>query len=243
MLEQPLDLYLTFAIEPEMDVAEPARLASALGGAQLLAIATHTSPWLLEHADILLPAAAYAETSGTYVNIEGNAQSFRGVAAPPGESRPGWKILRVLGNLVGLDGFDYAESTTVRDEVLAACADLAPDNRIGGLQDRTPRSAPGEWERVGGVPIYAVDALSRRAHALQLTPDAWGGELRLNAAAAAALDLGEAAAVRVSQGEGSAEFEVRIDDAVLDGCIWLPTAVPGSEALGAAFGPVRVEKA
>ena len=58
MLEQPLDLYLTFGIEPEMDVAEPARLASALGAAQLLAIATHSSPWLLEHADILLPAAA-----------------------------------------------------------------------------------------------------------------------------------------------------------------------------------------
>ena len=136
-----------------------------------------------------LPAAAYAETSGTYVNIEGNAQSFRGVAAPPGETRPGWKILRVLGNLVGLDGFDYAESTAVRDEALTACADLAPDNRTGDLQDRRPRSLPGEWERVGGVPIYSVDALSRRAHALQLTPDAWGRELRLNAAAAAALDL------------------------------------------------------
>jgi NADH-quinone oxidoreductase subunit G len=243
MLEQPLDLYLTFGVEPEMDVAEPARMATALGAAQLLAIASHTSPWLLEHADILLPAAAYAETSGTYVNIEGDAQSFRGVAAPPGETRPGWKILRVLGNLVGLDGFDYAESTEVRDEVLAACADLAPDNRIGDLQDLKPQSAPGEWERIGGVPIYALDALSRRAHALQLTPDAWGSELRLNAAAAAALDLGEAAAVRVAQGEGSAEFEVRIDDAVPDGCIWLPTAVPGSEALGAAFGPVAVEKA
>ncbi|MGB5743526.1 MAG: NADH-quinone oxidoreductase subunit NuoG, partial [Sedimenticolaceae bacterium] len=179
MLEQPLDLYLTFGVEPEMDMADPARTAAALGAAQLLAIGSHASPWLLEHADILLPAAAYAETSGTFVNIEGNAQSFRGATAPPGETRPGWKILRVLGNLVGLDGFDYAESTEVRDEVMAACADLAPDNRTGDLQDRRPRSAPGEWERVGGVPIYAVDALSRRAHALQLTPDAWGGELRL----------------------------------------------------------------
>ncbi|MGB5493189.1 MAG: NADH-quinone oxidoreductase subunit NuoG, partial [Sedimenticolaceae bacterium] len=172
MLEQPLDLYLTFGVEPEMDMADPARTAAALGAAQLLAIGSHASPWLLEHADILLPAAAYAETSGTFVNIEGNAQSFRGATAPPGETRPGWKILRVLGNLVGLDGFDYAESTEVRDEVMAACADLAPDNRTGDLQDRRPRSAPGEWERVGGVPIYAVDALSRRAHALQLTPDA-----------------------------------------------------------------------
>ncbi|MGB5251907.1 MAG: NADH-quinone oxidoreductase subunit NuoG, partial [Sedimenticolaceae bacterium] len=155
MLEQPLDLYLTFGVEPEMDMADPARTAAALGAAQLLAIGSHASPWLLEHADILLPAAAYAETSGTFVNIEGNAQSFRGATAPPGETRPGWKILRVLGNLVGLDGFDYAESTEVRDEVMAACADLAPDNRTGDLQDRRPRSAPGEWERVGGVPIYA----------------------------------------------------------------------------------------
>ena len=90
--------------------------------------------------------------------------------------------------------------------------------------------------------MYAVDALTRRAHALQLTPDAWGRLLRLNTGAAQSLGLGESESVRVTQGEASAEFAVCIDDAVPDGCVWLPSAVPGSEVLGAGFAPVAVEK-
>jgi NADH-quinone oxidoreductase subunit G len=90
--------------------------------------------------------------------------------------------------------------------------------------------------------MYSVDALARRAQALQRTPDAWGSVVRLNATAAQTLGLGESGAVRVTQGDGSAEFDVRVDDSVPDGCVWLPTAVPGSEALGLGFGPVSVEK-
>jgi NADH-quinone oxidoreductase subunit G len=242
MLEQPRDLYLTVGFEPEMDVADPARMAGALESAQVISLSSHLSPWLQQHADILLPISTYAETSGTLVNIEGLAQSYQGVAAPQGEARPGWKVLRVLGNLVDLDGFDYVSSTDVRDEVLSACADLKPDNTLGSLNGVSTQAQTGNWERIGGVPIYAVDALTRRAHALQLTPDAWGAELRMNTPAAELLGLGDTPAVRITQGDASADFAVRIDDGVPDGCIWLPTAVPGSEALGAGFGPVSVEK-
>jgi NADH-quinone oxidoreductase subunit G len=90
--------------------------------------------------------------------------------------------------------------------------------------------------------MYSVDALARRAPALQRTPDAWGSAVRLNASAAQALGLAESGAVRVTQGVDSSEFDVRVDDSVPDGCVWLPTAVPGSEALGLGFGPVSVEK-
>jgi NADH-quinone oxidoreductase subunit G len=200
------------------------------------------SPWLEQHADILLPIASYAETSGTLVNVEGLVQSFKGVAAPQGEARPAWKVLRVLGNLVDLGGFDYVDSSEVRDQALGTCAGLQPDNTVGRLGSLPRDLQAGSWERVGGVPIYAVDALTRRAHALQMTPDAWGSVLRLNAAAAQSLGLPEAASVRVTQGDASAEFEVRVDDVVPDGCVWLPTAVPGSEALGVGFAPVSVEK-
>ena len=215
---------------------------TALAGAQLVALATHASPWLLAHADILLPVAAFAETSGTLVNVEGEAQSFAGVAAPPGEARPAWKVLRVLGNLVDLEGFDQVESTEVRDEALGACAELEPDNALGRLEDRTRRLAAANWERIGGVPMYAVDALTRQASALQTTPDAWGGVLRLNPAAAASLGVDETAALRLTQGEASAEFAVHVDEAVPDGCVWLPVAVPGTEALGPGYGPVSLEK-
>ena len=242
MLEQPRDLYLTVGIEPEMDMADPALMASALESAQVVALTSYLTPWLEQHADILLPIAGYAETSGTRVNIEGVAQSFQGVAAPLGEARPGWKVLRVLGNLVDLEGFDYVGSDEIRDQLLDACADLKPDNAVGKLNGQRVQTASDSWERIGGVPMYSVDAMSRRAHALQLTPDAWGSVLRLNTLAAQSLGLGESASVRVSQGNGCAEFGVRVDDAVPDNCIWLPTAVPGSEALGLGFGPVSVEK-
>ena len=244
MLEKPLDLYLTLGFEPEMDGVDQQRMGKVLGDAQLIALSSHASPWLLEHADVLLPVATFAETSGTFVNIEGTAQSFKGVSTAPGETRPAWKVLRVLGNLVDIDGFDYSDSHQVRDEVLAACEGLAPDNTVGGApQDRVLRSEPATWERVGGVPIHSVDALSRRAHALQVTPDAWSGAVRLNTSSAASLGVnGSEAMLRVTQGGASAEFSVSIDDGVPDGCVWLPVAIPGSDALGPAFGPVAVEK-
>ena len=244
MLEQPRDLYLTVGFEPDMDSADPNLMGRVLGDAQLIAMSSYVSPWLREHADILLPIATFAETSGTFVNIEGGAQSFKGVSAAPGETRPAWKVLRVLGNLVDIDGFDYADSHQVRDEVLAACEGLVPDNATDGMpQDKTLHAEAGSWERVGGVPIHAVDPLTRRAHALQVTPDAWGAAVRVNAAAAASLGVNSAdAMLRVTQGDASGEFGVTIDDGVPDGCIWLPLAIPGADALGPAFGPVGVEK-
>jgi NADH-quinone oxidoreductase subunit G len=148
----------------------------------------------------------------------------------------------VLGNLVDLEGFDYVDSTEVRDELLELCAGMQPDNALGSPGQLAPVQGGGDWERIGGVPMYSVDAQTRRAHALQLTPDAWGDALRLNAAAARTLGLETGGRVRLGQDGASAEFAVRIDDAVPDGCVWLPTAVPGTEALWPGFGVVTVEK-
>ena len=242
MLAEPLDLYLTVGIEPERDVADPQAMLAAMTSAKVVALTSHLSPWLKEHADVLLPIGAFAETSGSRVNAEGAVQSFRGVATPPGDGRPGWKVLRVLGNLTDVDGFDFEDSVAVRDEATSLCAALAPDNTCGALQGVRSESAASAWERIGGVPMYSSDVLVRRAHALQLTPDAWGEGLRMNATAAQGLGLDGGAAVRVSQDGMNAEFAVRIDEAVPDGCIWLPSAVPGAEALGTGFGPVTVEK-
>jgi NADH-quinone oxidoreductase subunit G len=242
MLAEPMDAYLTVGFEPEMDVADPALMASALQAGQVIALSSYLSPWLQAHADVLLPISAYAETSGTYVNLAGESQSFRGVAAPQGEARPAWKVLRVLGNLTDVDGFDYVESTEVRDEVLARCEGLQPDNKLGAGTAAEPLFAGADWERIGGVPMYAVDAITRRAHALQLTPDAWRGGARINAAVAQQLGVDGEGVIRITQGEHSAELSAAIDDAVPDGCVWLPTAVPGSEQLGPGFGAVTVEK-
>ena len=97
----------------------------------VVAVTAFASPAMLEAAQVLLLAAAFAESSGTYVSLEGRWQSFTGAARAPGEARPGWKILRVLGNLLDLPDFDYQTSEQVRDELRAA-VEQAPARRYGG---------------------------------------------------------------------------------------------------------------
>jgi NADH-quinone oxidoreductase subunit G len=115
---------------------------------------------------VLLPIGTFAETSGTYVNAEGCWQSVAGCARPVGEARPGWKVLRVLGNLLDLAGFEYESSEDVRDAVRAAAGDVAPDTAFNG----TRAVSAGQGGTVD-VPMYAVDAIVRRAPALQKTRD------------------------------------------------------------------------
>jgi NADH-quinone oxidoreductase subunit G len=244
MLREPRAAYLLLGLEPEMDSADPKLAVSALAGAKLVVLATHTTPWMLEHADVILPVAGFAETSGTLVNLEGRAQSFKGVANAYGESRPAWKVLRVLGNLVDVEGFDYTDSHEVRDELLGLTEGVTPDNSAAGDIDAlSPRCAAGDWERVGGVPIHAVDPVTRRAHALQHTPDAWSSAARVNADAAAQIGITDwPAMLRITQDDGVLEIAVELDERVPAGCIWLPTAIQGSEQLGNGFGAVSVEK-
>ena len=113
----------------------------------------------------MLPMGTFAETSGTYVNVEGSWQEFRGCAQPIGESRPGWKILRVLGNQLGLDGFNYGSSADVLAELRQAANGVAYDGRFAGGREINARAGGTTSE----LPIYRVDAIVRRATALQMT--------------------------------------------------------------------------
>src|SRR5205807_1269509 len=125
----------------------------------------------LRIARVLLPMGTFAETSGTYVNCEGLWQSHPGAAAPVGEARPGWKVLRVLGNLLGLEGFDYQSSEDVLREVREACAGVKPAGYQGS--HAVPRAADaidgGGTQPLVDVPMYQTDAVVRRAPSLQKT--------------------------------------------------------------------------
>ena len=243
MLADPRDTYLLFGLEPEHDAADPAQMLQAMQGGRVIALASYLSPALQAHADIILPIALPAETSGSLVNLQAEVQSFSGAVSPAGEARPGWKVLRVLGNMVDLDGFDYNDSMQVRDEVVKACAALQPDNGLAARKGVKPHLVPGGLERIGGVPMYSVDAMCRRAGALQHTPDAWQGDARISPALAAALDLADGDRAKLTQDDASTLVQVTIDERVPDECVWLPTAVPASVALGIGFGAVSLEKA
>ena len=183
MLRSPQRAYLLVGgIEPSQDLADPAAAAVAFGGAAcVVAVTPFASEELLRHAHVLLPMAAFAETSGTYVNLEGRWQSHPGAVAPPGEARPGWKILRVLGNLLQLQGFDEESSEQVRErlraQVDAAVGAGAGAATTGGaaavvVPPVLPAGAAGAGSASAAaldIPMYAIDAVLRRSPALQAT--------------------------------------------------------------------------
>jgi NADH-quinone oxidoreductase subunit G len=127
---------------------------------------------------VILPIGTFAETSGTYVNLEGLWQSVPGAASSVGESRPAWKVLRVLGNLLNLPGFEYTSSDQITDEVrkqleAAPAFTIKPAART--LQSKLALSgAAGEGGAARDVPIYGTDATVRRSSALQATSEARG---------------------------------------------------------------------
>jgi NADH-quinone oxidoreductase subunit G len=173
MLDDPLDVLMLVNVEPDAD------LLSVEGGAGQVAAQTFTvalTPFvtdtMLYATDLLLPIGTFAETSGTYVNVAGTWQSFPGIANPLGEARPAWKILRVIGNLLDASGFEYVTSEEVRDEIAARISEARPDNAYGGDKKiAKPNGADAPDEDLD-MPLYSVDALVRRATALQLTAEA-----------------------------------------------------------------------
>jgi NADH-quinone oxidoreductase subunit G len=173
MLDEPLDILVMVNVEPDADIRATENAARKVGEQGFtVALTPFISDGLLEAADILLPVGTWAESSGTYVNVAGTWQSFSGVATPVGESRPTWKVLRVIGNLVDAPGFDYVTSEDVRDELVAALGAVQPDNSYSGTT-RIPR--PNGQDAPSGdidTPIYSVDSMVRRATALQLTTEA-----------------------------------------------------------------------
>ena len=175
MVADPAHGLLIFGVEPEFDCADGAAGLRAVEEAGfVIAFSSFFDETLKKHADVILPLATFAETSGTFVNAGGDWQSFTGVAMPFGESRPGWKILRVLGNLVDLPDCGYETSESVRDELLQAVGDAKPVDQF------TSEVPPGPTEKNTApdldVPMYRIDALVRRSQSLQLTRDGLAGE-------------------------------------------------------------------
>jgi len=239
MLSQPMKALLLLNVEPTLDGADPSAARAALQGSGLVVALTPFRDAAVDNADVLLPIAPFSETAGTFVNAEGRVQTFQGVVAPFGEARPAWKVLRVLGNLLGLAGFDHDSAESVRAEALAG---LDAAGRLSNAPVGAPTvPAPMRGlERVSDVPIYATDALVRRAAALQATRDALPAVVGLPSALWAELGLRPGAQVRVSQGVASAVLAAREDASLA------PTAVrvaAATGALGPMFGAIGVAAA
>jgi NADH-quinone oxidoreductase subunit G len=200
----------------------------------------------MDYADVLLPIAPFSETSGTFVNCEGRAQSFNGTVKPLGDTRPAWKVLRVLGNLLGLTGFDYDTSEAIRDEVLGK-GNMDVSSKLSNVGDIAATSASfgtaGGLQRIADVPIYFADAIARRSPPLLRTADAQAPLAHLPVALAESLGVKSGDTVKVTQGSGSALLKASVDASLPANTVRVATAHPTTMMLGAMYGAIDVVKA
>ena len=244
MLAQPLSAYLLLGVEAELDTHDPVTAMASIHAADFVVVMSPYKGKSLDYADVLLPIAPWTETSGTFVNTEGRVQSFAAVVKPLGETRPAWKVLRVLGNLLGLAGFDHNDSKAVLREALG---DTPTGNVQGFLRNEvegiavTPPQPHTGLERVAEVPIYQTDAVVRRSPSLQMTPDAALPVARMHSRLIARLGLTENGRVSVRQTASALTLKVQRDDLLPDNCVRVPAGHPLTAGLGPMFGEITAE--
>jgi NADH-quinone oxidoreductase subunit G len=244
--EQPRKGYVLLNVEPEFDTANPAQALAALNQAEMVVV---LSPFQTgaDYADVLLPIAPFTETAGTFVSAEGTVQTFNGVVRPLGDTRPAWKVLRVLGSLLGVPGFDFDTSEEVRTAALGdgdLSARLSNQTGVAVARGTAQKAAEGAFERIADVPIYHADPLVRRAESLHLTAAARAANtVGLPAALFDKLGLKSGDAVRVRQGEHSVQLPAVRDANLAETVVRVSAATPAGAALGSLFGELLVEKA
>ena len=241
MVEKPRRGYLVAGVEAELDMG-PQALA-ALGQAEFIVVLSAYRNATTELAHVMLPIAAFAETAGTFVNMEGTVQSFNAVVKPQGDSRPAWKVLRMLGAMLDIPGF-HAET------IEAVRKDIAPDLQAWARAGLGNAVAPFTWElrapkaeveRIAEFALYASDAVVRRCMPLQRSTDGKASRsARFNAATLARLGLAAGDRARIRQGKGEAILSVALDAALPDGTVRIARGVAETAALGE--GEISIEK-
>jgi NADH-quinone oxidoreductase subunit G len=245
MLTQPMKGLFLLNVEPLLDGANAAATAAALQNAGLVVALTPFKSAAADVADVMLPVSPFTETAGTFVNAEGRVQSFHGTVKPLADTRPGWKVLRVLGNLLGLQGFQQETAEEVRAEALGDLSTLPQRLSNAAKMTDPARFVAGQGlERVSHVPVYHADPLVRRSPPLQETADALKAPYAdISAALWQALGLQTGDAVRVAQGHASAVLPARLEHTLAANTVRVPAGHPATATLGALFGDITVEKA
>jgi len=243
MLSEGLNAFVLMGIEPEFDSANPQQSLSTLSNADfVVSLNAFQSDAMKNYADVMLPIATSVETAGTFVNAAGDWQSFNGCVPPKGETRPAWKVLRVIGNLFEAQGFDYMSVEDILDEIESHVKDKStPTNDIDAdIKLDSPKNA---LVSVGGIAMYGGDSIVRRAAALQATSDAKASScVGLSEKTASGLGLTDGDCVKVKQGDSEVSATVSIIACLADNCASIPSGTNISCALGAQGSEVSLEK-
>jgi NADH-quinone oxidoreductase subunit G len=244
MLEEGMAAYVLLGLEPELDCANGGKALAAVTDADfVICMTSFVTEAMRDYADVILPISVFAETGGTFVNAAGAWQSFQGAVQPLEESRPGWKVLRVFGNLFALDGFDYVSVDEVRDEVESMTGSLTISTTSEWRCPASLSSVSNGLIRVGHLPLYAVDPLVRRSKPLQATGDTIAAAAYINSKTASQQGVVANDVVRVIQAQYQAQLPVVIDEGVPDQCVFIPVGVQDSQFLGDAYGSVELQQA
>jgi NADH-quinone oxidoreductase subunit G len=246
MLAAPRKAYFLLGAEPELDSHQPVAAMNAMSAAEFVVALTSYRHRASEYAQVMLPIAPFTETAGTFINMEGRIQSFQGVVKPLGESRPAWKVLRVLANLLGLSGFEFDSVDAVRNAVsddLASAIVTQLNNSATQATSNVALPPPVDGlERVGEVPIYQLDAIVRRAESLQQTRDAAAPTAAMNLRMLKKHNLHEGASVRVKQSTSAIELNASCDDALPDNTVRVAAGHPLTVGLESMFGAIQLER-
>jgi NADH-quinone oxidoreductase subunit G len=235
---------ILLGVEPERDAHNTAQAVNALREADVVvALSAYRNDALLDCADVLLPIAPFSETSGTFVSTEGRVQPFAAAVKPLGEARPAWKVLRVLGNLLDLQGFAFESSEQVQAEALGDGATLPArlNNTLKAVAPAPAASIQG-LQRIGDVAAYQADAIVRRASALQKTHAA-ATHAAMHGNLLVKLGVAAGDKVKISQNGGSATLPAARDDRLPENCVRVAAGGREVAALGGLFDEITVERA
>ena len=242
MLSDPLAAYVVVNLEPQFDTALGVTAVKALKAAKFAVALTPYQSAAQQWAHVMLPVGPYTETSGTFVNAQGTPQSFKATVPPLAQSRPAWKVLRVMGNLLKLNEFDEESSEAVRDAVLTGDLASRLSNNIK-LAPGLSGAKPDGLERVADVPIYRSDAIVRRAHALQQTRASATPVARVHSQTLAQLGMDDGSQVKLTTDAGQATLSVKSDDTTAPNCVRLPIGFDLSAAIGPVHLNLKMERA
>jgi len=221
MLDGSLDAVLLFGIEPQFDFAETTRAVKALLGAKVVACSAFVTAQLQELADVILPIGLLPEVQGTLTNLNGVDQTAEAAGKLPGSAQSGWRVLRALHDQSGLPAQAFTDITGLRATMVRHSVKSG-----SGLSEGSPGS--DGFERICSSPIYRVDAVTRRAHALQSHPLTSGARLTLHPKDAEMLGLQAGQMAKVGDGSGSAALPVAVSDKVAESCVWIESNYPAT---------------
>ena len=224
MLDGSLSAALLFGIEPQFDFAETTRALKTLLNAKVIACSAYVSAHLLELADVILPIGLLPEVQGTLTNLNGVEQAAEAAGKLPGSAQSGWRVLRALYDECRLPAMDFVDIAQLRARIVKQ----AVASGTGLASTAEPQDG---FERISSSAIYRVDAVTRRAHALQSHPLTRGAQLTLHPKDAEKLGLQAGQMANVGDGSGSAALPVAISDKVAESCVWIESNYPATAPL------------